>query len=101
MTENEYKSRIISLSDFLTRVCFVAHKMCCTLMILSVEQKLLDRWHFSDDIQKQKCSPRGLYGRFPCNQIMMRKLITCLDTLSDVLPKLQDVSVFVEGFLVS
>jgi hypothetical protein len=68
--------------------------MCCTLLILSVEQQ------FFDDVQKQKCSPQGLYGCCCGTQIMLGKLMTSSDTLSPVLLELQDVSVFVEGFVV-
>jgi hypothetical protein len=54
----------------------------------------------SIQLQKQKCSPEGLYDCCHCTQIMLGKLMTCLDTLSALLLELQDVSVFVEGFLV-
>ena len=71
-----------------------------TMMILSVEQQLLDRWHFYDNLQKQKCNPQGLYGCCHYTKIMLGKLMTCLDMLSALLLELHDVSVLVEGFLV-
>jgi hypothetical protein len=108
---------------FFTTACFVASTICCTVMVLSVVQwwhcllysygtvsctvmalsvvqQLLDRWHFFDDLKMQKCSLQGLYGCCHCIQIILGKLMTCLDTLSAILVELQGVSVFVEGFLV-
>jgi hypothetical protein len=58
-----------------TAVCFITVRMCCTLMIQSVEQQLLDRWHFFDDFHQHSFSPQGLYGCLHCTAIMIRKLI--------------------------
>jgi len=43
---------------------------------------------------------KAYFGCWHCTQIMLGNLMTCLDTLSAVLLELQDVSVFVEEFLV-
>jgi hypothetical protein len=65
-----------------------------------VEQQLLERYHFVDDIQKQNCSQQGLYDCWQCTEIMMDRLMTCLNTSSAVILQLQDVSIFVNEFLV-
>jgi hypothetical protein len=88
-----------SIPTFFTEACFMARKMCCTLMIQSVEQQLLDRWYFFDDFYQKRFTPQGSYGCYHCTPIMIGKLMTWLDTLSAVLLKLHDLF-FVDGFLV-
>ena len=75
---------------------FVAHTMCCTLMVLSDELLLLDGWHFFRGLQMQKCSPQCCCH---CIEIMMGKLMMCLDMLSSLLLELHNVSIFIKCFL--
>ena len=69
-----------------TTTLFVAHTMCCTVMVLSDEQLLVDRWHFFHDLQTQRCSPQDCH----CTEIMLGKLMF-LVSLTAPLLELHDV----------